>query len=89
MRYVHYKWQGDRANRDEAEPEDEEMASRRRAFNERNGFKVVEKEYRQLPYRKGGKSFQLWIMSSEDYTNNLLLQEHLYTIKERVYSRFW
>ncbi|MGL5682779.1 MAG: GNAT family N-acetyltransferase [Marinifilaceae bacterium] len=73
----------------EAEPAEDEMASRRISFYERNGFSIVEKEYRQLPYRKGGKSFQLWIMSSESYTDPLLLQEHLYTIKERVYSRFW
>lgn len=73
----------------EVEPGDEEMALRRIGFYERNGFQIVEKEYRQLPYRKGGKSFQLWIMSSLSYQNLSLLREHLYTIKERVYARFW
>lgn len=73
----------------EVEPAEDEMAARRIGFYERNGFTVVEKEYRQLPYRKGEKSFQLWILSSEIYCNADILREHIYTIKERVYARFW
>lgn len=69
----------------EAEPADDGMAGRRIEFYKRNGFEVIEKDYIQPSYRKGGETTPLWVMATASFSD-AETKEIVKTIKEEVYS---
>lgn len=69
----------------EVEPADNEMAARRIAYYERNGYQVLDKSYIQPSYDGIRSSIPLWIMGNKPYEDAGLLQKHVVTIKEKVY----
>ena len=48
----------------EVEPAETEMATRRIHYYERNGYRILDRNYLQPPYVKGGKDFPLWVMGN-------------------------
>lgn len=69
----------------EVEPDDEDMAVRRIKYYQRNGYKILAKDYVQPSYDGVRPALPLWIMGNEEYTDAALLRKHIETIKERVY----
>lgn len=69
----------------EVEPAEEEMAVRRIGYYQRNGYKILDREYVQPSYDGIRPSLPLWIMGNEEYTDKALLAAHISTIKEQVY----
>lgn len=71
----------------EVEPAETEIAIRRIGYYRRNGYRILDKTYRQPPYRTGGEEFPLWIMGNNETLPAGVLQERLDVIRERVYCR--
>lgn len=71
----------------EAEPAEEETAVRRVNYYQRNGYKILDKEYVQPSYDGVRSSLPLWIMGNEEYSEKSLLENHISTIKEQVYCK--
>lgn len=71
----------------EPEPGETEMASRRIRYYERNGFRILDKNYLQPSYRPGGEEFPLWIMGNEPGQTQQELDRQIQVIKDRVYYR--
>ncbi len=69
----------------EVEPDDHEMAVRRINYYQRNGYKILEKDYVQPSYDGMRSALPLWIMGNEEYDDPALLQKHIEIIKEKVY----
>lgn len=68
----------------EAEPADTEIAKRRIRYYERNGYKVLYKDYQQPSYRPDGEGCPLWVMGA---CEDARLSEKLQQIIEAVYYR--
>lgn len=66
----------------EVEPAEEEMARRRIGFYERNGYKVVYKDYIQPSYRADEPACSLWIMASAPHPN---IEAYAQKIQEKIY----
>lgn len=71
----------------EAEPADDGMAARRINYYQRNGYKILDKDYVQPSYDGVRQAFPLWVMGSEEYPEKLLLEKHINVIKEEVYYK--
>lgn len=60
------------------------MAERRLAYYERNGYRVIDKDYLQFPYREGDAPLPLWLMANDDCPPDVLrervacLRRHLF-----------
>ena len=68
----------------EAEPAETDITTRRVRYYERNGYRVLDKEYRQPSYRPGGEGCALWVMGNRTEEG---LAEKLETIRQAVYER--
>lgn len=68
----------------EAEPAETEITTRRVRYYERNGYRVLDKAYRQPAYRPGGEGCALWVMGNRTDDG---LKEKLETIRQAVYER--
>ena len=68
----------------EVEPAVEEMACRRIGFYERNGYKVLYKDYVQPSYTTNEEACPLWIMGTADCPE---IETYIERIKEIVYRR--
>ena len=68
----------------EVEPAVEEMACRRIGFYERNGYKVLYKDYVQPSYTTNEEACPLWIMGTADCPE---IETYIEQIKEIVYRR--
>ncbi|GKI22003.1 N-acetyltransferase [Odoribacter laneus] len=71
----------------EVEPAVDEITTRRINYYRRNGYEIVEKQYRQPAYDNPEKSYPLWLMSNRDYPDRRELAEHIQVIKEEVYYK--
>lgn len=71
----------------EVEPAEEEMAIRRVNYYQRNGYKILHKEYVQPSYNGVNSPVPLWIMGNCEYSDKSLLEKHIDTIKEEVYYK--
>lgn len=71
----------------EVEPAEEEMAIRRVNYYQRNGYKILSKEYVQPSYDGVNSPVPLWIMGNCEYSDKSLLGKHIDTIKEEVYHK--
>ena len=71
----------------EVEPAVDEITTRRINYYRRNGYEIVEKQYRQPAYDNPEKSYPLWLMSNRDYPDRKELAEHIQMIKEEVYYK--
>lgn len=71
----------------EAEPAETEIATRRVQYYMRNGYRVLDKNYRQPSYRGGGEGLPLWVMGNEEDQPRQVLESRLQTIREKVYER--
>ena len=71
----------------EVEPAVDEITTRRINYYRRNGYEIVEKQYRQPAYDNPEKSYPLWLMSNRDYPDRRELAEHIQMIKEEVYYK--
>lgn len=71
----------------EVEPAVDEMTSRRINYYRRNGYEVVEKQYRQPAYDDPEKSYPLWLMSNRIGTDKRDLDRRIQIIKEEVYNK--
>ena len=71
----------------EVEPAETEMSIRRIHYYERNGYKILDKQYLQPSYTLGGSAFPLWIMGNETPGSPDVLQQQLQLIKDKVYYR--
>ena len=69
----------------EVEPDDHEMAVRRINYYQRNGYKILEKDYVQPSYDGMRSALPLWIMGNEEYDDPALSHKHIEIIKEKVY----
>lgn len=73
----------------EAEPADSsEIAARRIAFYERNGFQIVSKDYGQASYGKPGAELPLWLLCSQAVTEEQV-EQMVKMIKAEVYYAFY
>lgn len=81
--WVRIHLQGDRLL--EVEPAGKEMAERRIKYYERNGYRIVKKDYLQPPYDGKRKDLPLWIMANSSYEDPALLDRHIQVIRKRVY----
>jgi len=69
----------------EVEPADEGMALRRIKYYERNGYKIVKKDYKQPSYREDDEGLPLWLMSNiEDIEE---IEKFIKIIFKEVYKR--
>lgn len=68
----------------EAEPAETDITTRRVRYYERNGYRILDKEYRQPSYRPGGEGCALWVMGNRTEEG---LAEKLETIRQAVYER--
>ena len=69
----------------ETEPENlNEDAKRRIAFYEKNGFKVIDKEYVQPPYECGKNPINLWLFANYYPDNMEIVREEIFDV---VYCR--
>lgn len=68
----------------EVEPAIDEMACRRIGFYERNGYKVLHKDYVQPSYRADEDACHLWIMGSDDTSK---IETYITRIKDIVYRK--
>ena len=71
----------------EVEPAETEMATRRIHYYERNGYRILDRNYLQPPYVKGGKDFPLWVMGNGSGQSAEVLNRQIQTIKDKVYYR--
>ena len=71
----------------EVEPAETEMAIRRIHYYERNGYRILDRNYLQPPYVKGGKDFPLWVMGNGSGQSAEVLNRQIQTIKDKVYYR--
>lgn len=71
----------------EVEPAMDEMTARRINYYRRNGYEIVEKQYRQPAYDKPDVNYPLWIMSNKTYPDKTDLDKHIRIIKEEVYYK--
>lgn len=71
----------------EVEPADTEIAIRRIHYYQRNGYHILDKQYRQPSYTGEGEPFPLWIMGNETDCKSDVLQEQIQQIKDKVYFR--
>lgn len=72
----------------EVEHPENEMATRRIRYYERNGYTVVEKNYMQPSYDGKHRELPLWIMGNRNYEDQNLLAAHIEKIKNEVYIRY-
>lgn len=66
----------------EVEPIEDEMTGRRVGYYERNGYKVLDRDYIQPPYDRIKEGGSLWIMGNGDSDR---LAEYIERIKSVVY----
>lgn len=66
----------------EVEPADNEMASRRIGYYERNGYKILNRDYIQPSYKSAEDACTLWIMGNQESGD---LETHIEQIKKHVY----
>lgn len=71
----------------EVEPTADEMTTRRVNYYQRNGYKILDRNYIQPSYDGIHHSIPLWIMGNEEYTAPEKLEQHIRTIKEEVYLK--
>ncbi|MFR3331981.1 MAG: GNAT family N-acetyltransferase [Odoribacter splanchnicus] len=71
----------------EVEPAETEIATRRIHYYERNGYRILDRNYLQPSYVKGGKDFPLWVMGNESGQSAEVLNRQIQTIKDKVYYR--
>lgn len=71
----------------EVEPAVENIAVRRVNYYQRNGYKILDKEYRQPSYDGAPESWPLWIMGNQEYDDRSLLNKHIEQIKEQAYYK--
>ena len=71
----------------EVEPAETEMATRRIHYYERNGYRILDRNYLQPPYVKGGRDFPLWVMGNGSGQSAEVLNRQIQTIKNKVYYR--
>lgn len=70
----------------EVEPVCDEITERRVNYYQRNGYRILDKNYIQPAYSGlPEESLSLWIMGTESITAEKL-QEYIRTIKEKVYN---
>ena len=64
------------------EPAEDEMATRRIGFYNRNGYQVIFKDYVQPSYYKDEDACPLWIMGNESHPE---IRRFTEIIKQKVY----
>ena len=69
----------------EVEPPEEEMAIRRFAFYQRQGFQANDYEYMQPSYRENGNEVRLILMSSPTPLSDI--EKVVQTIRQKVYKK--
>lgn len=69
----------------EVEPPVDDITTRRVRFYQRNGYEVLDKDYRQPSYDGEKEEIALWIMGNRSYDNPEVLQRRLESIKQKVY----
>lgn len=69
----------------EVELPDNDMARKRIAFYERHGLNVVDRNYRQPPYRKGETALTLLIMT----TDTAFAENHFDEIRDSIYTNVY
>lgn len=62
------------------------MAERRIAYYERNGYRVIEKDYLQFPYREGDAPLPLWLMANADCSPDEL-RERVACLRRHLFGR--
>lgn len=67
----------------EAEPADNELATRRIEFYKRNGFSILRENYIQPPYSKNKEGIKLWMLGIIGGNNNV--DDMIETLKQSVY----
>lgn len=67
----------------------DELTTRRVNYYRRNGYEVVDKNYRQPPYDAPGEGYPLWIMSNAPEQSPGILEKHIQTVKEEVYFKYY
>ena len=71
----------------EVEPAETEMALRRIHFYKRNGYLVLDKNYRQPSYKGDHEEFPLWIMGNDGEKLSEVLEGQIVVLKDKVYYR--
>ena len=69
----------------EVELPDNAMARKRIAFYERHGLSIVDRSYRQPPYRRGEKGLSLLIMT----TDKAFAEAHFDKIRDNIYANVY
>lgn len=69
----------------EVELPDNDMARKRIAFYERHGLSIVNRSYRQPPYRRGEKGLSLLIMT----TDKAFAEAHFDKIRDNIYANVY
>lgn len=81
--YIRENWKEDSIM--EVEIPEDEWAKRRIHYYERNGFRVVERQYVQPAYDARHRDIPLWIMSNSPANDGERLASRLEIIKKKVY----
>lgn len=69
----------------EVEPPIDEITVRRVRYYQRNGYEVLDKDYRQPSYDGKKEGIALWIMGNKPDDGPEVLQHRLEVIKQKVY----
>ncbi|EDR24074.1 hypothetical protein, conserved [Entamoeba dispar SAW760] len=69
----------------EVEPTEDEVHHRLRKWYYRNGFSIIDKNYKQPSYSFGGQSIPLWIMATQPLSNKVL-STFISVLKHNVYE---
>ncbi|MGN0087465.1 MAG: GNAT family N-acetyltransferase [Candidatus Limimorpha sp.] len=71
----------------ESEPISDELTERRINFYLRNGFTILDKEYIQPPYIKGGEGLPLWILGTNSEPEQT--ESYISKIKNEIYLKHY
>lgn len=69
----------------EVEPPDDEIKTRRKAFYERMGLRVISTTYRQPPYEEGGREVSLYLMSNDASLQGDRLRRAVHSLSRYIY----